>query len=231
MRFERKMVIDHLDKRNVEMQILCHPAHFSEIYEERQVNNIYFDTVGKRFYNDNVIGIANRKKIRLRWYGHSKDDLVTPTLEVKCKFGILGNKLQFKLPHVNANEILNIHTWKSLFLNENLPLELKEELKSLQPTLCNTYVRKYFLSQDKKFRLTLDSNLSFADRVNRLPKFLFDQSIVLEIKYAQDDDANIKHITNHFNFRISKNSKYVNGIEYLQAHSHHAFRQTGSHFI
>ena len=49
-RFERKFVIPRISKFQVEKFIKTHPGVFSEIFHERQVNNIYFDTPNLDFF-------------------------------------------------------------------------------------------------------------------------------------------------------------------------------------
>ena len=58
MRYEIKYRIDssHLD--TVQQSVMNHPASFRKIYPDRQINNIYWDTLGLQFYKDNIIGIA-----------------------------------------------------------------------------------------------------------------------------------------------------------------------------
>ena len=68
-RYERKFVISELLQQEIELIIRFHPAMFSEIHQPRWVNNIYFDSFGARNYRDNVEGLRNRVKVRLRWYG------------------------------------------------------------------------------------------------------------------------------------------------------------------
>ena len=49
-RYERKFIISQLDRHHVETLIKNHPAMFSEIFHERSVNNIYFDTHQLKHY-------------------------------------------------------------------------------------------------------------------------------------------------------------------------------------
>ena len=42
LRFERKFLIQDLDKEEIEHRILLNKYIFHEIFEERYVNNIYF---------------------------------------------------------------------------------------------------------------------------------------------------------------------------------------------
>ena len=44
-RFERKFLISQMSEPEIEAVVKSHPAMFSEIYHERHVNNIYFDSL------------------------------------------------------------------------------------------------------------------------------------------------------------------------------------------
>ena len=88
----------------------------------------------------------------------------------------------------------------------------------LQPVVVNGYRRKYFLSADKKFRITIDSDQVFYSINNRNNSFKNhfrnDENIIIELKYNRIDDDWASSITDHIPFRLSKNSKYVEGIQH-----------------
>ena len=42
-RYERKFLVEALNRFDIEAIIKMHPSGFSEIYRERYINNIYFD--------------------------------------------------------------------------------------------------------------------------------------------------------------------------------------------
>ena len=106
---------------------------------------------------------------------------------------------------------------QNIIQNEKLPEIIKTGLKSSQPVLLNRYSRKYFLSADKRYRITIDTDQVFYRIGTQNNFFLNEQknnvNVIIELKYniAADDDAN--HITEHFPFRLTKSSKYVSGIE------------------
>ena len=100
-----------------------------------------------------------------------------------------------------------------------LPDEMRAILETLSPTLLNRYHRKYFHSANRKFRITLDHQLSFT-RISRyqnyfLRRIINKDKIVLELKYDVAHDEEAGWISNNFPFRLSKNSKYVNGVTNL----------------
>ena len=69
MRYERKYKVSDLHHHVILQTIRMHPAGLRKIYPDRQINNIYFDSTGLQCYHDNVDGIGERKKFRVRWYG------------------------------------------------------------------------------------------------------------------------------------------------------------------
>ena len=87
---------------------------------------------------------------------------------------------------------------------------------SLRPTLLNRYKRKYYQSFDKAFRLTLDEEMKFYRILGRKSNLLFrmfdEMNAVMELKYHPDDDNRARTITNLFPFRMTKSSKYLDGM-------------------
>ena len=216
LRCERKFLVPDLSPQEIEEIILLHPAIFNPIYHERFVNNIYFDNLEFLSYHENLSGITPRKKVRIRWYGDLMGTTIEPVLEIKKKSGIVGKKVLHSLPSFSLDSFfLESKVWGSTSAaidGENF----SKELALLEPTLINRYKRKYFLSADGCYRITLDSNISFFPVQPFLPKLfaneLFEPYCVLELKYdhAKDDEAS--QITNHFPFRLTKSSKYVSGV-------------------
>ena len=70
-RYETKFSVLDLNHNEIENIIKSHPAIFNEIYFTRNVNNIYFDTVDFSSFIDNIEGVRDRKKVRIRWYEYS----------------------------------------------------------------------------------------------------------------------------------------------------------------
>ena len=88
-RYERKFKISEIDRNYVETLVKYHPAMFSEIFHERIVNNIYFDTLNMDYYYDNKSGSSKRMKVRIRWYGNQFGLIEKPVLELKIKDGLI----------------------------------------------------------------------------------------------------------------------------------------------
>ncbi|MCB1194672.1 polyphosphate polymerase domain-containing protein [bacterium] len=218
-RYERKFAIQEYDIRHVESLVKLHPAHFSEIYHERYINNIYFDSRDLENYFGNVDGDDTRRKIRIRWYGDFYGNIEKPVLEIKHKRGLLGTKESFELPAFTLDETTSAVCIQDSIKRSLAPQILKNDVQRLEPTLVNRYKRKYFLSLDGIFRITIDSGILFhrmyAYHNNFLEQYRDSSGIILELKYDQEHDECAHSISTHFPFRLSRNSKYIAGIDCL----------------
>ncbi|OVE76875.1 hypothetical protein BVX98_04205 [bacterium F11] len=216
-RYERKYPLPNVSQAEVEQWIKRHPCFFSEIYHQRRVNNIYLDLPHLEYYYANRNGLAERKKIRIRWYGETFGHVHKPILEFKIKRGIVGRKSSFALQDFTFNNDFNIFSLNHIFESSNLPSNIRDELRQTEPTLVNHYFRRYYQSADKRYRLTLDFGLEYASIQKHSNFFLFshkiDQDVIVEIKYDIETDPEAEHITNAFPARMDKNSKYINGVD------------------
>jgi len=214
-RYERKYLIKQLSKYDVENIIKFHPAMFSEIFHQRFVNNLYFDSYQLNNYYENIEGVKNRIKVRIRWYGKLFGYIEKPYLEVKIKKGELGQKLSYSLTPFTLSKNTKIVEILESFVKFNDFYLI--EFNSLIPTLLNRYSRKYFQSCSNNYRITVDNDLSYYHINNENNNFLnhyYDSnSVILELKYGQDFDREASYISSIFPFRISKISKYVNGVQ------------------
>ena len=217
-RYERKFPVGQglMSKAQMEWEIKTNSFFFTEIYQKRQINSIYLDTNSFELYSDNVVGQSRRFKFRIRWYGNDIQYAVKPTLEIKIKYGLTGDKWQYSLPNFTVADLNReklIHSAK----DGGVPELIIEQLHFLQPVLLNTYERKYYLSQNGKFRVTLDDNMNFyrfSHANGVLPNVkTTDTDFVLELKYKPEDDAMANGVSKQFPFRMDKYSKYITGCD------------------
>ena len=113
-RFERKFVVSELTEQEIEHIIKMHPALFSEIFYERKVNNIYFDSAGLENFQNHLAGISSRLKIRIRWYGKMFGVIKAPVLEIKIKENEIGDKKIFCLKDFNLYRKFSINLIKEV---------------------------------------------------------------------------------------------------------------------
>ena len=216
-RYERKFVIGGLSRAGIIQIVKTHPSAFSEIFHEKYVNNIYLDTPNLTYFLENVMGKSRRKKVRIRWYGEMFGEIKKPVLEFKLKAGAVGDKLSFRLKAFTLDENFDQNTLIETFADSDLPDWVREDIIPLEPHLLNSYTRKYFLSFDKKFRTTIDNKLFYYDISRRnnsyLKKSVNETGIIVELKYNFKDDDMANSVSGNFPFRMTKSSKYVNGVE------------------
>jgi hypothetical protein len=214
-RYERKFLVGNCDMRTLEQTILSNPMYFRKLHAERQINNIYFDTEDFICLVQNVDGQASRRKMRVRWYGDTFGHINKPVLEIKIKEALVGRKRRYKLQPFDLSKSFDKKTISQCLANSDLPETVASSLQIMPPTLLNSYIRRYYISANQQYRLTLDYNLKFYT-VAAGGKTAFRQrkstDLIIEIKYDEDNDNNVDQITNDFPFRLTKSSKYVQGI-------------------
>lgn len=218
-RYEKKFTINDLERIEVENIIKHHPFIFLKTYPKRQVNNIYLDSINFESYFANNDGISQRIKVRIRWYGNFFGLIKNPILELKVRDHDAGSKIIFPLKSFKIDEDFSIDILnKDVFIGSDLPEWLVDRLKYLKPVLFNHYIRDYFISACKRFRVTLDTDMVFMVAESKKNYFLNlhkEDFHVLELKYSITDEDVARLVTGHFPFRLTRNSKYVHGINLL----------------
>lgn len=201
-RYEIKYILKPEEWSKLRQVLIEHPASFREAYADRVVNNIYLDTIDLVSCLDNLAGISERRKYRIRWYGEQKE-VVKPVFEQKIKNNALGRK-----------ESLPIEDWDDNYLETHH----FKNYGSLSPILQNQYLRSYFVDWSGNFRLTVDRHIKYK-RVNSLYSDDYsdafnDEHIIVELKFNAEHFKIHKDITRYLPFRPSKHSKYVTGVFY-----------------
>jgi hypothetical protein len=214
-RYEKKFVVMDQLYSEVEWVIKKHPFLFRSIFHPRQVNNIYFDTPQFEDFHDNVDGNSRRRKLRLRWYGDLFGDVKKSVMEAKIKSGDLGAKRNFSVGGFHMAKDFSVEKWTALLAG--MPSEASAPFSyGYRPTLVNSYLRKYYLSADKRFRITVDWGLKYykvgLSSTSMLVPLVDRRKIIVELKYDQEHCDSAQEITKHLPFRLSKNSKYVSGV-------------------
>ncbi len=223
LRYERKFIFRNICLEDlINTVVLTNSFCFEEVFTKRSVNNIYFDDNNFSFYNQNVAGDGERKKYRLRWYNDIFSMIKSPTLEIKKKFGEVGDKVSFKIKNFETDmSLLNtdqIYSQILCAIKKTNNKKLTSEIYNLFPALYNTYERRYFLSYCEKFRITLDFNMNFFNPNSYNNFYSMDNKvddIVLELKYGKEHDNESRILTQQLNTRLTKNSKYVRGIDII----------------
>ena len=148
-RLEKKFLIRDFSPEYLEDTLSLLPFNFREIFAERNVNNIYFDTPYLSNYFDNIDGNFLKRKTRIRWYGKLFGEIVNPKLEIKDKVNL--EQRIFSLPNFTIKR--GISRGQIIEILESSDYGRIAKIKGLIPTLLNTYTRKYYLSEISDFVL------------------------------------------------------------------------------
>jgi SPX domain protein involved in polyphosphate accumulation len=217
-RYERKFLVEDLMPCQVAALIKQHPRLFRVPYPARFVNNLYLDTPEMDNYYDNVGGAERRRKVRVRWYGEAFGRINKPILEIKIKQGLVGTKQSHPLAPFRVDAHFCDRVFQRMLSVSNLPPLLRLDLRNLQVVLLNRYHRHYYATQDGAFRVTLDTKLAFY-KANGIfgNQFVHHQvngrNVVVELKYENEQEPHANRVAGYFPFRVTRNSKYVEGIE------------------
>ena len=191
-------------------------VNFKKHFPKRLINSIYFDNYSYSSFKENIYGDSKKTKIRLRWYNiffFSMDSF----FEIKKRDNIYNYKKTIKIPNLviklnsNFKEII-----QTLKLNLE-PIDTIELDARPFPTIISQYTREYYIDFDKEIRITIDRNIKTFDqrlsnKINLKNEITIPNLMVVEFKFK---DASINKLLNSFNnfpLRLSKNSKYINGI-------------------
>jgi SPX domain protein involved in polyphosphate accumulation len=207
LRYERKYRAEEVTLAEVLQMVRMHRAGFRKAFPDRFINSIYLDTYELDYYNDNIAGLSDRVKQRIRWYGERLDNILNPVMEIKIKENELGYKRYAELPafkpggNFSYEKYMKQHLWLAT--------------NNIVPTVMIRYMRSYFVSFDKKVRVTVDRNLAYYPvdkKLNFNIQPYTDPTIIVELKYPADYYKNHDSFTQDFPFRMTRNSKYVQAI-------------------
>ena len=199
-RIEKKFILGKYEEDFVQKILLR--SGFKKLFAPRKVSSIYLDTINYNFVKDNINGVSKRKKIRFRWYN---DDYTNIYLEEKNKQNFLVKKKFRKVFKFDKN-INFIENLKSYFLS----LKRFNKNYNFKFILKTSYRRTYWISNDKKIRATIDSNI-IASPINDLNRNLNLNETILEFKFSPISEKNFRNLFHNYNLnlRSKKYSKYL----------------------
>ena len=182
---------------------------FKKSFPSRYISSIYLDTLNFDFAKDNINGVGKRKKIRFRWYN---EDFKNIFLEEKNKqnFVVKKNIDLLKNFKLKGNFVQNL---KNYFFLENK----KYKDFNYRFVLKTNYLRSYWISENKKIRATIDTNISTSP-INDLNKKLNLSETILEFKFSQNNEFFFRNFFNikNLNLRSKKYSKYLQSFNLLE---------------
>ena len=216
LRYEMKMVAPVSEWAQVRAMLNVHPAGFHAAYPRRRVNNIYFDTINLDSYAENLSGIAQRMKLRLRWYG--KEIVIRRgILELKCKLAGPG----WKLSHAIGVTIdLGRKRWPAIVaaIRRDAPPRFVSALDvAHRPIVINHYERDYLISNDGRVRITVDGPQSvYSQLATSVPNLRIDCSrhgcIVVEAKVDTEHRDRLIDVLSDLPLHVGRHSKYVTAV-------------------
>lgn len=201
-RMERKFLLEGADKAGLEALLLQLSAAVRPAYPDRWVNSLYFDDSALSTALDNLRGVGDRSKYRLRWYGDWQAEAA---------------KLQFEI-----KERRNQGIRKQLFyqIDQQLPNWLNgrqqppSALSGLMPVAGIRYLRSYYQTFDRQIRLTIDRQVQGgAWQKDRHLHWLPLDGLVLEVKYPTHQEERAIPLLQELPFRPDRHSKYLRALQ------------------
>ena len=214
-RYEIKFVLDNSRLADA-MQWLYNETTANKVYDNRAVNSLYFDDVSFSSVRDNLAGISQRSKLRLRWYG--KQEHSVPIFEVKTKNGRLGYKTTYPINSIKDSlKELSIDKITSKCIKDLFTHNIIFD-EYLVPTLQVNYEREYYKTHDG-IRITIDQDIQFSDThlyttLNENTTFSYPLK-VMEIKFEPSMKESVAKLINPLHITPKRHSKYLIGSAML----------------
>jgi hypothetical protein len=215
-RYEIKITLEPRHLAEFRAWVRLHTAQWRVAYPPRQINNIYFDTATYEGLSGNVTGLADRDKLRLRWYGPDRVHIEEANMEVKRKRGMAGWK---EIYPVTCPFDLGATTWPVFCraLREVLPARGRMWLDHFAyPVIINHYRRSYYVTPDGVVRLTVDTDLhAYDQRTSLCPNLIrssrMQETVIVELKAEREDYVRLSDTLSYFPVAVDRFSKYVQG--------------------
>ena len=212
-RYELKMVCEVRARGEVLAELCSHPMGFRSLYPDREVQSIYLDTHEGRAVQENLAGISDRRKLRLRWYG-SEIGMVNAQIELKQRRNLYGRKEIEVLPApVRIQGVDRLTLMRQL--RSVLPAEWRCRLdRGLEPAQWIRYRRQYLGSFDGSVRITVDRQLGACDlrdrwRVAWQRPSLLGRILVVECKADMCREVELREAVRNLRLKVDRCSKFV----------------------
>mgnify|MGYP001198038376 CR=1 FL=1 len=179
---------------------------------DREINNIYFDTLNFDSAQNNLDGVPNRTKYRVRWY--KKDNVLSGcNTELKIKKGRLNRKLIIPTK-IKSTEIVNQNLF-DLIKEDFIKLKINDRdllTQFFSPMVQNCYNRNYYIYDDD-IRLTYDSSIKHKSlKTDSISNWQEDNLNVLEIKFDTQKLSKAQQLISRLPFVTKRHSKYLRGL-------------------
>ncbi len=179
--------------------------HYSCLHINEKIissyQTLYYDTKSFLLYNKHHNGELNRYKIRRRTYLDSQLDY----LEVKFKNN-KGRTIKERIKEIEPGEEFNEKAYD--FLCRELPFDPK----LLAPVVYVNYERVTLVNKTGTERLTIDFNLGFRNRENKL---ILNDLVIAEVKQTKRAGSPIISALRKHHIREGSISKYCFAVALL----------------
>jgi hypothetical protein len=204
-RYERKYIIARTKVPQLLSELFQNGYH--KIFNTRKVNNLYYDDYLLNSYYENIDGLSDRKKYRVRWYGMTYSKSIKK-FEIKIKSEFLNRKEAVSL----GSQTFTSPIESNLNKINNHVKDVLQELSlntNVIPVLLNNYTRNYYKNKIKNVRVTIDKDLRYYSIISKKNLAIMDKCII-EFKYSNKD---FFAVNNMFDLKLNKSSKYVDGTQ------------------
>ena len=218
-RYELKFVFDAVRAAEVSYW-LQFGTTARKVYPDRLVNSLYFDDLEFSSVKDNLSGVSDRRKFRLRWYEDNQvNENRFPEFELKIREGRLGRKINFPLPEIHGNLMeLNI---QDIMEQVNRGLATQQVIFDvhLVPTLQGSYFRSYY-EDSEGVRITLDDDIKFY---GVSPHQKLGESLltcypfkIMELKFPPSMKNKVSKLIKPLHIIPKRHSKYLVGLSMMR---------------
>lgn len=181
--------------------------------EEYYIRSLYFDTMTDADYASKIMGISERRKIRLRIYDTETDRV---KLEIKNKQSDYSVKETVTISREDAQE-LAMHNYQALLKYDDSVSNKAYHnfmLNYYMPKIIVDYDREAYMLPVENIRITFDKKVRAAKASDLfcpdLPTFnlLSEQQVILEVKYNKYIPRHICNILSGICMQRMSISKY-----------------------
>jgi len=194
MSFRKEIKLILNKRKSLDFKKMIFSRGAIEMYPKRKISSLYFDNFEKQSHIDSEEGVTPRKKIRIRTYPNAENKKYLFESKISSTEG------RYKVSKKISLEIYNKMIKQGYF---------DKMYGKLKPLIHVDYFREYYLLQN--FRITIDENISY--KIFKKEKYKKDTKSVIEIKF--DKRQNEDFIVNSFSNKLTRFSKYSNGINLM----------------
>lgn len=191
---------------------LINQLNLKKKYQSREITSLYLDDINFLDAKENLIGISDRKKIRLRIYNRDFNNI---NLEKKIKINKYNYKETCKFNFTNN---INLKYIRNVIFSDNNVRRICGDNQYFY-AIGVKYKRNYY-ENFNGLRVTFDTNINFCliqnnINFNNLKFFQQHDLNVTEIKYLKDSSINFNRHLLETKRIPTRNSKYLRGLSYF----------------